>query len=263
MPRTGVSEDQVAAIADAIVAEGNRPTLAAVRLRLGTGGGNTIHRHFCKWRLNRPGKPAVAAQMPAAIVEAFNLELERVAAQARADSEDRLVETQMEAAELAEIGEALEVELEEVSAVCSGIVLQRDALLKELEEKNLKIDNLTKELERERYSVELARTELAQVRNKVEILTLSVAELTKSAVELKDNHVVEVSARIAAEKEAAVLVARLEAEQEKTALLRSEQEALLGEVRDERTARLKADKRLVLLKNKFKKQSVIAATGTG
>jgi uncharacterized protein (UPF0128 family) len=114
-----------------------------------------------------------------------------------------------------------------------------------------------------RYDTIRNITTIAQVRNKIESLTHAVAELTDNAADLKHMHAVEVSARIAAEKEAAVLLARLEAEQEKTALLRSEQEALLRDARDEKTARLKADKRLAQMVNKLKKQSIIAAAATG
>ncbi|MGT2491298.1 DNA-binding protein [Cupriavidus basilensis] len=40
----------VAAAADALLAEGRKVTLAAVRERIGTGSMNTIHRHWTIWQ---------------------------------------------------------------------------------------------------------------------------------------------------------------------------------------------------------------------
>jgi colicin import membrane protein len=50
MGRRGVTYDEVARAADAIVGEGNQPSTTAVRVRLGGGSYTTIGAHLAKWR---------------------------------------------------------------------------------------------------------------------------------------------------------------------------------------------------------------------
>lgn len=67
MARTGISYEQVAAAADALVGEGqSNPTINAIRERLGTGSPNTIHRHLSTWNEARPQVPAPAPVLPLA-----------------------------------------------------------------------------------------------------------------------------------------------------------------------------------------------------
>ena len=56
MARPGITYDEVAASADALVGRGEKPTIGAIRAELGTGSPNTIHRHLTAWK---------AAQAPA------------------------------------------------------------------------------------------------------------------------------------------------------------------------------------------------------
>ncbi|PRD67253.1 hypothetical protein C6P61_17445, partial [Malikia spinosa] len=47
MARAGIQFEQVAAVADTLMGEGQLPTIRAVRERLGdTGSPNTIHKHL-------------------------------------------------------------------------------------------------------------------------------------------------------------------------------------------------------------------------
>ncbi|KZC24023.1 integrase [Rhodanobacter thiooxydans] len=48
--RTGISQEQVNAAADALVAAGNKPTVEKVRAALGTGSPNTVTRMLDTWR---------------------------------------------------------------------------------------------------------------------------------------------------------------------------------------------------------------------
>ena len=50
MARPGITYEQVAATADALVGRGEKPTIQAIRDALGTGSPNTIHRHLTAWR---------------------------------------------------------------------------------------------------------------------------------------------------------------------------------------------------------------------
>ncbi|MBS0174928.1 MAG: DNA-binding protein, partial [Nitrospira sp.] len=82
MAREGITYQQVAAAADALVGEGLQPTIRALRERLGTGSPNTVHRHLTAWREARPAAAAAAPELPASLAAAIAAEIERAAAQA-------------------------------------------------------------------------------------------------------------------------------------------------------------------------------------
>ncbi|WP_340367478.1 DNA-binding protein, partial [Marinobacter azerbaijanicus] len=46
MARTGITYEQVATVADALVGQGEKPSIQRIREQLGTGSPNTIHRHL-------------------------------------------------------------------------------------------------------------------------------------------------------------------------------------------------------------------------
>ena len=113
MAREGITYEQVAQVADKMVADGQQPTIRAVREALGTGSPNTVHSHLTAWRAARPQAQAQAPELPGELVLAIAQEIERAAARARSEIEGRLVDAQTEAGELATAGAALEVELAE------------------------------------------------------------------------------------------------------------------------------------------------------
>ena len=83
MAREGVTFEQVAAAADALVGAGQQPTIRAVREKLGdTGSPNTIHKLLAKWRDARPVAIASAPELPQALVTALATEIARAASQA-------------------------------------------------------------------------------------------------------------------------------------------------------------------------------------
>lgn len=99
MTRAGIQFEQVAAVADALMGEGQPPTIRAVRERLGdTGSPNTIHKHLATWREARPVAVAAASVLPQALTAAIAAEIERAASQARGEIEGRLVQVKTEAA---------------------------------------------------------------------------------------------------------------------------------------------------------------------
>ena len=100
MARQGITFEQVSATADALVGEGQQPTIKAVRDRLTTGSPNTIHEHLKRWREARPVAAVAAPELPQALTAAIAAEIERAAAQARGEIEGRLVQAQAETDEL-------------------------------------------------------------------------------------------------------------------------------------------------------------------
>ena len=129
MARQGITFEQVAAVADALAGEGQQPTIRAVRERLGdTGSPNTIHKHLAAWREARPVAAAAAPELPQALTAAIAAEIERAAAQARAEIEGRLVQAQGEAAELAAAGEVIEAERDALAEQVAELTRERDTL---------------------------------------------------------------------------------------------------------------------------------------
>lgn len=58
-----ITPQQVYTAADALVAEGGKPTLRAVRERLGSGSLGTIAKWLQQWKANQ-GRPGIAAGHP-------------------------------------------------------------------------------------------------------------------------------------------------------------------------------------------------------
>jgi colicin import membrane protein len=210
MARPGITYDQVAAVADAIIGEGQQPTINAVRDRIGTGSPNTVHRHLTVWRAARPQATATAPELPTTLTTAIAAEIERAAASARSEVENKLVQAQAEAVELSSVGEALEAERDELFEQVVELTTERDTLSGKAEQQAADLKTQAERLEREQQAAETARVELAKAQLKIESGTERLVEQTTELGRLRVALDSESKARIAAEQQAAVLSARLE-----------------------------------------------------
>ena len=221
MARDGITFEQVAAAADALVGDGQQPTIRAVRERLGTGSPNTVHRHLVAWREARPHATASAPELPASLTAAIATEIQQAAARARAEVEDQLVRAQTEASELASAGEGLEVDRDTMAEQVGVLTSQRDkeaataaeraATIERMRgEHAAEITRLMQSVEREQQAAESARIELATLRLRIEghaeRLTEQTKEIERLRVELENQR----AGRTEAEQRAAVITARLE-----------------------------------------------------
>ncbi len=228
MARIGVTSEQVSAVADALIGEGKQATIRAVRERLGDRGSpNTIQKHLSAWRDARPMAAAAALELPQALAAAIAAEIGRAAAQARAEIEERLVEVQTEAADLALTGESLEDERDSLIAQMAVLTTERDTLAGKAAQQAADLVELTGRVEREQQAAEAARVELATARLRAEGLTERHAAQGKEVEQLRAAVEDERKGRIAAEQAAAVLAARLEASAE--LVVRAETRAELAE----------------------------------
>ncbi len=208
MAREGISYEQVAAAADALVGAGQQPSIRNVREALGTGSPNTVHRHLTTWRQARPVAQGAAYELPADLVNSFGRELARGAAAARAEVESELVQAQQEAAELAATGEGLEVERDELAAQVVALTTERDTALATAAERGEEIARLVEQVQREQQAAEGARIELATARLKIESQVEQLGEL-RAAQEAAQKALADAQAgRQAAEQRAAVLEAQ-------------------------------------------------------
>jgi len=217
MARPGITYDHVASVADAIIGEGHQPTINAVRDRIGTGSPNTIHKHLTAWRAARPQATAAAPELPASLTTAIATEIERAAASARAEIENKLVQAQAEAVELSSAGETLEYERDELIEQVAELTTERDTLAGKAEQQTADIKTQAERIEREQQAAEAARVDLAKVQLKIESSTERLVEQAAEIERLRATLETESRARIAAEQQAAVLLARLESMTERAA----------------------------------------------
>lgn len=215
MSRTGITFEQVAAIADAIIGAGQQPTIVAVRDRIGTGSPNTIHKHLTAWRAARPQATAAAPELPASLTTAIAAEIERAAANARSEIESKLVQAQAEAAELANAGEILEADRDGLFEQVSELTTERDTLIGKAGQQAADIKAQAERIEREQQAAETARVDLAKAQLKIESSTERLADQAAESERLRSSVTLESKARIAAEQQAAVLTAKLEAMSER------------------------------------------------
>lgn len=210
MAREGITFEQVAAAADALVGEGQQPTIRAIRERLGTGSPNTVHRHLSAWREARPVAAAAAPELPQALTVAIAAEIERAAAQARAQIESRLVQSQAEAAELAAAGEVIETERDALAEQVAELTRERDTLAGKAAQQAADLTDQMQRIEREQQAAESARIELATARLKIEAQAERQTDQAAEIVRLRTALETCQQGKISAEQQAAVLVARLE-----------------------------------------------------
>jgi chromosome segregation ATPase len=175
--RAGVTYEQVAAAADALVAKGERASQRNVRKHLGTGSPNTIQAHLNAWSKGR----VETAQKPKLTLDddmerAILLGIERRVAAARAELE-------------ADLAEAIE---------------SRDDITAEAQTQSTLIEEQARQLEQHKAEAQQSQGLVAELRSEIEARK---AEVRKAQADAKD--LIE-----AAKEEAQAAIARAEAETE-------------------------------------------------
>ena len=217
MARTGITYLEVTTAIDKIIASGDEPTIQKIRDVLGTGSPNTIHRFLTEWRAARPVEQRKAVELPADLAAALLKEIERQAADARAEVEKQLVAAQAEAAELASTGEELESDLESAREESEVKANEITNLKSDFDRVTDSLSRAMHELEAERKVTNEQRDSLALSQNRVMTLTDQVTDLKSELATTKADAKAALDAQVQAEKVAAVTAAQLEAEKAKTA----------------------------------------------
>jgi len=210
MAREGVSYEQVESAIEELVGSGKQVTIKGIRDVLGTGSPNTIHRHLTEWRNSRPNGTVVCASLPEALTGVIARELDRVAAQARAEIEDQLSQAKIEALELATAGEALEVEIETLKVTIAAITTERDAVSAIAAERHKEIINLTEIVKREQKDAESVRVDLGKMQLKVDLSLNEHSQLSIENARLRQDYENARQAHVEAERNRAVFQAHLE-----------------------------------------------------
>lgn len=232
MARIGITYEQVAAAASTLLSEGRQPTIQAIRGVLGTGSPNTIHRHLCAYNEGRPPAAQMAVEVPAELSAAFLSALDRTAAAARAENENKIVALQFAADELSAAGEALEDERDELAAQLLIVTTERDRLDAVASERQNELNNQTALLASEREKVEKTHIEIAQLRNKIDSQVERLEDQTTELKELRKLNSELDKSKVVAEQSAAVANAKLEAAAVRFSDLNSRFELLCAEQKE-------------------------------
>jgi len=230
MAREGISYNEVAAAADKLVGDGKSASIKTVREHLGTGSPNTIQRHLSVWRESQPVPQNLSYELPTELATAFSKELARGAAAAKAHVEDKLVQAQAEAADLASAGERLETERDELADQISGLATERDGFHATAIERAAEIERLATDLKREHDLGEAARVEVAKAQLKAEANAERLTEQTAEIIRLRDLLEAAQQGRQEAEKNGAVLTAQLAAAESRATSAESREKAALEQV---------------------------------
>ncbi|QYY33556.1 DNA-binding protein (plasmid) [Cupriavidus pinatubonensis] len=209
MARQGISYEQVAAAADALIAEQLKPTLTAVRERLGTGSMNTIHRHLSTWQAQQKPMPRKISEPNARLLAALGAELSKVADEAAADAEAALAQALGELAVIATNGEALEAERDELAQQLVAVSTERDTAAGKAAEQTAEITRLSQDAVRQQEELASVRQALARAELRLEAVPRLEAEVAALRTQLAS----EQSLRAGVEKAAAVAEAQRVAEE--------------------------------------------------
>lgn len=203
-----VTFEQIAAVADAMTIEGVKPTSRAVRERLGnTGSMGTINKLLGRWKSGQERQVSAALVLPPALQRVLLEFMDNELTAARTTLETELADQQQEAADLATENERQVIENDAQSELIEQ--LRSDVAAHQGRAGQLETDltGSREEAARERSGAELARTELAKAQLRLEAMPRLEADLVAVRGVLETERL----ARVAAEQQSAVLVAKLEA----------------------------------------------------
>jgi len=249
-----ITKTDIHAAADKLAAEGNAPTLAAIRSALGGGSFTTISEAMKEWKASQQASAApiretapaaIAERMADAAAEAWAVALEMANDRLRSEREALDVarlEMEQSKSEAAELADQLAADLEAAQAI---IEQQRQALASaeaQAGQQAAKGAALVQQLAEQTDAAHSAAAALAETRGRIEQITAMLdQERSERAAAQKQAS--------AAEQAAAVLTARLDsAEQARAKSEKNEAQARaesqkLGERTAELGAELKAAER--------------------
>lgn len=221
MPREAtITPDQTFAVADALQAEGIRPTLRAVHQRLGRGSMSTVNGHMQRWREARARPLSVQPILPPALQRSIIEFIATEVAAARAPIEADLTEQLQVATDLAAESERQAAALEESAAEIARLEALKATAEGRAAQLDLEVAAAKADAARERQAAEASRTELARVAVRLEALEHLQSDLIAVLEKLERERL----GRVEAERQVAVLAARQKDLQERLAEMKHEVE---------------------------------------
>ncbi|AJW93575.1 hypothetical protein BM43_7620 (plasmid) [Burkholderia gladioli] len=199
-----ITTEQVDAIADAMKAEGVKPTLRGVRERLGTGSLGTVAKLLQRWKAGQERQPNAALAVPPALQRAIVDWMDQELTAARATLEAELADQQQAAADLASENERQGELIADRDAELEALSIDKAAAEGKATQLADDLDAAREEAAHERQAAEQARTELAKALLRLEAMPRLEADLAAVRAELDRER----QARVAADQSVAVLAAQ-------------------------------------------------------
>ncbi|MDZ4255482.1 MAG: DNA-binding protein [Sulfuritalea sp.] len=229
---TTLTQEQINAAADAIRADGGKPTARAVRERIGSGSMATILKFLQAWQGGQIKPAEQGVTLPPALQRALVDFIGQEVASARAGIEAELVTAQTALADLINESErqASTIELQAQALEASSAAQAEQAgRMGQLESD---LARATDDAQQERLAAEAARTELAKALLRLEAMPRLERELDTLRADLADER----QARTHAEQAAAVAIAEHKASERRAIELQeraARSEALVHELRQD------------------------------
>ena len=184
MPREAtITYDQVVRYAEAIKAEGGKPTPRLIRERHGSGSFGTIHKLFQEWEAAQALAAEAALRLPPSVQRAVLEFVRNELSTGRADLEGRLRQMVMQAEDLAAENERQTTQIEDQAVALEALRGEKSALEGRFGEVEIVVGALREESGRERHAAEVARTEVAKLMLRLEGMPRLGAKLIESRQE--------------------------------------------------------------------------------
>ena len=177
--RSGITFEQVAAVADAIAAAGDRPTLRGVRAQLGSGSLGTIQKHLAAWQSQRRQIVTSTATLPTEIQRVILAEIEREVGAARAELEADLAAVKGDRDALADDNESQSEQIDAQAARLDEIEATSQQQAGRITQLEADLSTAWQATERERGIAEQARQALAKAELRLEALPKVEAEVER------------------------------------------------------------------------------------
>jgi colicin import membrane protein len=213
MARIGITREQVFQAAEYIRDAGETPTIDRVRAQLGnTGSPNTIHKHLKLWKLSQPQVHRKTPELPADLAIALIQEIEKQAAAARAEAEGEATESDATADRLAEAGELLEAEADQLRELNAELETARGIATAEATARAEQIKTLKQQCEKDQVAAETARQNTVKAQYTVDAQEKQLMKLETDLAAALEKLEKEREKTATAVREAAVAVGKCEAE---------------------------------------------------
>ncbi len=201
MPREAtITYDQVVRYAEAIKADGGKPTPRQIRDRHGSGSFGTIHKLFQQWESTQALAIEAALSLPPSVQRAILEFVRHELSVGRTDLEERLCQVTTSAEDLATENDRQAALIDEQLATIESLRGEKAALAGRLAEIENAIGTHREDAVRERQAAEAARTEVAKLMLRLE----GVPRLEAELAELRNEYQLIDRSRQAIEKELAV-----------------------------------------------------------
>lgn len=232
---TAITQEQINAAADAIRAEGARPTARAVRERIGSGSMATILKLFQVWQGGQVRPAEQAVSLPPALQRALVDFIGQEIAGARATLEADLVTAQTAQHDLIVECERQAATIETQAQALEASIATQAEQAGRMGQINSDLTRATNDIQQERLAAEAARTELAKALLRLEAMPRLERELDTLRADLAEER----QARTAAEQTAAVAIVEQKASERRAAEFEhraAAADASVKELRDEAKA---------------------------